>query len=215
MPKRPQNRHDAYRLTDNESRRRYYDDWAGTYDTEHAQKTGYVYPDAVACRFLELAGPEDSPVADLGCGTGLAGLAFADLELAIDGFDVSQGMLDQARAKGVYRHLRQADLTNGRNMPRGEYRGLISCGTFTVGHLGPDDLRKSLVMAREGALCVIGVNAKHFDEGRFSELLDGLASDGAVCELRIEDARVYTKVSDSDKINQAKLAIFRIAGQLA
>ena len=55
MPKKAQNRHDAYRLTDNESRRRYYDDWAGTYDTEHAQKTGYVYPDTVACRFLELA----------------------------------------------------------------------------------------------------------------------------------------------------------------
>ena len=109
------NRHDAYRLTDNESRRRYYDEWAGAYDKEHAEKTGYVYPDTVARRFLELAGPEDSPVADLGCGTGLAGLAFADSELAIDGFDVSQGMLDQARAKGVYRHLRQVDLTNGRN----------------------------------------------------------------------------------------------------
>ena len=60
---------------------------------------------------------------------------------------------------------------------------------------------------------MIGINAKHFDEREDSAtLLEGLASDGAICELRIEDARVYTKVSDSDKINQARLAIFRIAG---
>lgn len=50
-------------------------------------------------------------VLDLGCGTGLAGLALSDLGLGpLTGFDLSPGMLDQARAKELYDELREARL---------------------------------------------------------------------------------------------------------
>lgn len=47
---------------------------------------------------------------DLGCGTGLAGVAIRDLCLNLTGVDLSAEMLVEARAKGVYNNLVQADL---------------------------------------------------------------------------------------------------------
>ena len=58
-------------------------------------------------------------VLDLGCGTGLAGLELKQFCEKLDGIDLSESMLRQARAKGVYgklihgdiaEHLAEADL---------------------------------------------------------------------------------------------------------
>jgi len=57
------------------------------------------------------AGQEIGPVLDLGCGTGLVGLAIGDLPLGpMTGVDISARMLDQARIKQVYADLVEADL---------------------------------------------------------------------------------------------------------
>ncbi|WP_428488232.1 tetratricopeptide repeat protein [Rhodopila sp.] len=57
------------------------------------------------------AGHPLGPVLDLGCGTGLVALAASDLPLGpITGVDLSPRMLDQARAKGLYADLREADI---------------------------------------------------------------------------------------------------------
>ena len=51
------------------------------------------------------------PVLDLGCGTGLAGVAIADLLGGpLDGIDLSAGMLREAAGKGLYASLRQVEL---------------------------------------------------------------------------------------------------------
>lgn len=51
------------------------------------------------------------PVLDLGCGTGLIGLAIADLPLGpLVGVDISPRMLAYAAAKGLYAELREAEL---------------------------------------------------------------------------------------------------------
>ena len=51
-------------------------------------------------------------VLDLGCGSGLCGPLVRPLADAIDGVDVSAGMLGQARRLGVYRDLFHADLAS-------------------------------------------------------------------------------------------------------
>ncbi len=205
------NRDDAYRLTDSESHRRYYDEWADSYDSDFAEEVGYIYPEAVGRRYLEMAGTDDTPVADLGCGTGLAGLAFADSEFDIDGFDISAGMLREAAAKEVYRHLHLVDLCAMDVLPRAEYGGLISCGTFTLGHLLPADLENALTIGSPGALCVIGINAAHFGDAGFDRLLSGLEQSGRISGYRTEDAPIYSSEDDSDRINLARLAIFRLS----
>lgn len=47
---------------------------------------------------------------DLGCGTGLAGAAFASLADKMTGVDLSPGMIAQARARGIYDRLEVGDL---------------------------------------------------------------------------------------------------------
>ena len=47
---------------------------------------------------------------DLGCGTGLSGLAFRDLSRSITGVDLSPRMLERARATGVYTSLVEGDI---------------------------------------------------------------------------------------------------------
>jgi predicted TPR repeat methyltransferase len=51
------------------------------------------------------------PVLDLGCGTGLVGVALSDLLGGpLTGIDLSRGMLEQAAAKGLYASLHQAEI---------------------------------------------------------------------------------------------------------
>jgi predicted TPR repeat methyltransferase len=49
-------------------------------------------------------------VLDLGCGTGLAGVAFRPYCDWLAGVDISSGMVEQARAKGLYDCLEVSDL---------------------------------------------------------------------------------------------------------
>ena len=49
-------------------------------------------------------------VLDLGCGTGLAGAAFRPRVDWLVGVDLSAGMIEQARRKGLYDRLHVADL---------------------------------------------------------------------------------------------------------
>jgi predicted TPR repeat methyltransferase len=52
------------------------------------------------------------PVLDLGCGTGLVGVALADLLGGpLTGIDLSRGMLEQGATKHLYAKLRQAEIT--------------------------------------------------------------------------------------------------------
>ena len=52
-------------------------------------------------------------VLDLGCGTGLGGAAFRPFCDWLVGVDISPGMIEQARAKGLYDRLAVADLLEG------------------------------------------------------------------------------------------------------
>ena len=209
LPSGFDDRDKAYRLGEPDEHRRHYDSWAETYDSEFADAVGYIYPLKVATRVLSLAEAGDRPVADLGCGTGLAGAPFAGTGIAIDGFDISPGMLRQAREKDVYRKLRTADLTDPQGLPAGEYGGLISCGTFTLGHLGPPALVNGLRMARTGALCVIGINSEHFANGGFARSFAELTSAGVIGKLKFEKVAIYQDKDGADEVNAGRLAIFR------
>jgi SAM-dependent methyltransferase len=105
----------------------------------------------VAAAFL--AGGGTGPVLDVGAGTGLVGAALRGLGWAgeIDGIDLSPQMLDQAREKQVYRDLIEADVTRPLPLPGG-YNGVVSSGTFTHGHVGPEALGPMLAVAAPGVL---------------------------------------------------------------
>lgn len=81
---------------------------AEAFDRILVDDLGYDVPAAAR----RLAGPYVTPPArmlDLGCGTGLAGVAFADLAADIVGVDLAEAMLEQTDARGLYGDLYVAE----------------------------------------------------------------------------------------------------------
>ncbi|MEO6624868.1 MAG: methyltransferase domain-containing protein, partial [Burkholderiaceae bacterium] len=64
----------------------------------------------VLLRPLLDAGARHSRVIDLGCGTGLCARLIKDQADCIDGVDLSNSMVERARATGLYRHVTHQDL---------------------------------------------------------------------------------------------------------
>ena len=95
----------VYGLQGKRAVQEYYDKWAETYDAE-VSANGYATPARCAAALRSTGLSLDAPILDMGCGTGLSGVALAAEGFSvIDGCDLSSGMLDHARARGLYRHL--------------------------------------------------------------------------------------------------------------
>ena len=113
-----------------------YRDWAGSYNQQLELGLRYVVP-AVIAQMLSVAEPDHTVrVVDVGCGTGLVGVSLSKLGFVhLDGLYFSSQMLNEARRKGVYRELIQADLSESLDLTPSTYGAAISCGTFARGHL--------------------------------------------------------------------------------
>jgi predicted TPR repeat methyltransferase len=91
--------------------RYHFDSFAASFDQVLAG-IGYDGPALLATALagrLPVRG-DGLAVADLGCGTGLLGLALRPLAHRLTGVDLSPAMLDHARARGLYDALDEADL---------------------------------------------------------------------------------------------------------
>lgn len=172
----------AYSLKTPDDNISLYENWADTYDQDFAQRMDYQLPRHVADHFKRHK-TTNGAVLDVGAGTGLLADCLIDQEnLIIDAIDISAAMLDVARRKGHYRDTIVADLTKPLSIKNGAYTAIISSGTFTHGHVGPDVLDELLRVGVKGALFVLSINAKHFVShgfeakfGQLSNLIDGFA----------------------------------------
>ncbi|NIP45389.1 MAG: methyltransferase domain-containing protein, partial [Gammaproteobacteria bacterium] len=103
-----------YAIEDNAEVRSFYDDTATRYDQMLLSEIGYVSPRVCAHAIAPHLPDKRARLIDLGCGTGLAGQALADLGYErIDGVDFSPGMLAVARDRNCYSKLAIADLNAG------------------------------------------------------------------------------------------------------
>ena len=212
-------RDDVYQLNSPEQHQDYYDQWAKTYDDDFADHHGYAYPERVARLFAKAATDHDQPIADIGCGTGLIGEHLRQhlLTHAIHGFDISQGMLDVADGKAmngkpIYDGLFLADITQPLPQKyRQHYLGLISTGTFTLGHLGPDALEHALSMGAKEALALIGINAQHFHEKSFDQAFHNWQARGMISPVIWHEVDIYLDpdAAETDSLT-AWVAEFRI-----
>lgn len=85
-----------------------YTVWAATYDE---MKAGSLMDYPLLERIQTVAWGQLEAVADLACGTGRTGTWLKEHGVRfLDGVDLTEAMLEQARAKGIYRRLILADL---------------------------------------------------------------------------------------------------------
>ena len=85
-----------------------FDAYADGFDTHLTDALNYRIPEAIRALLADRA-PLDTML-DLGCGTGLVGVALSDMVRAMDGVDIAPKMARKAQERGIYRHLRTGDL---------------------------------------------------------------------------------------------------------
>lgn len=91
---------------------RLFDEYAARFDHHLVETLGYSMPGLLRAEIDRLLGQDAhfSRVIDLGCGTGLAGIAFRALSGNLCGVDLSPRMIDQAQVRNVYDDLRVGDV---------------------------------------------------------------------------------------------------------
>lgn len=88
-----------------------FDEYAGRFEHELVVDLGYSVPPRLGRLIGErLAGRRVARAVDLGCGTGLMGIEIRPLCDRLEGIDLSARMLAEARGKGIYDRLEQAEL---------------------------------------------------------------------------------------------------------
>jgi len=187
----------------------YYSKLADTYDKDFAQGLGYVLPEAVAEIFRSRMKPADTPIVDIGCGTGLLGIALDSNDLVIDGIDISDAMLAHSQKTGVYRDLQTIDLTGDIAKINNSYGAVLSSGTFTHGHLGPDVLVRLLDIAKPDGLFVIAINQTHYETKGFDAVVQMLIDNRHIVELESEQVGIYNHAGHTHSADKGLVVSFR------
>ena len=199
----------AYNLTGPEDNKRLYRDWAASYDEDFASERMYLLPSKVAEVFAGHASEDDAPVLDVGAGTGLVAEALLGHgSWPIDGLDISPEMLAVARDRGLYGDLMEVDLTQPIGLRRGRWGGLVSAGTFTHGHLGPEVLVSLLDLVRPGGLFVVSINQEHFEGHGFAGAFEEM--ERYISEPIFVETEIYgTEIGDDHDGDLAYIGVWR------
>jgi predicted TPR repeat methyltransferase len=116
-----------------------FDHYSDHFDQSLLEKLEYRVPELLfdlCCRFPVQDGYRNC--LDLGCGTGLAGLAFRTLCLRLAGVDLSRKMVDQARDKNVYDELADGDVVEFLNNCPERFDLFVAADVLTyLGELQP------------------------------------------------------------------------------
>ncbi len=182
-------------LGDGDSSRDIYDDWSDSYDAHLVDDFGYISP-RVAADALAAAGRRcDIEVIDYGCGTGLVGAALRQAGfVSVDGVDISIGMLEQARAKGLYRHLMCADLTTRLALDDRVYDAGLCIGSMGAGHIAASHVPELIRPIRQNGIFVAIMNGAYYDSGGFERAFRDLERDRLWRIQRLEQFNYMTEL---------------------
>lgn len=145
-----------------------YTDWADTYDID-VRHRGYVTPMRVAKALSEFLAAGQS-ILDFGCGTGLSGAALKETGLSpVDGTDITSAMVEEARAKNIYRELWVSE--PDAPLPEG-YGAIVATGVVSLGAAPPETFDLLLDAVAPGALIALTFNDPTLEDGRYDAHLD-------------------------------------------
>lgn len=165
----------AYSLKSVEETRKMYDRWSKVYDQDLVEGE---YQQPVRCAQAlqtQIQNPNIS-ILDVGCGTGLSGLALKEAGYkTIDGCDLSQGMLDKADHLNIYDRLFSCNLNDPPIDAKPEhYDAVTAVGVFSFGHIMPQAVDELLRVLKQQGVLIIGLNDHYYEEGSLTQKLDTL-----------------------------------------
>ena len=182
----------AYAVETQEDALNLYRDWADTYDAHLEDGLNYLSPQIMGQVISEYVTEVSCKVLDIGCGTGLMGVALRHHGFQhFDGLDLSPEMIEQARAKGVYRGFIKADLTKPLPIEGETYDAAVSTGTFTHAHVGAEALDEIFRILKPGAICACAINADVWIENGFGRKIRSLTRNGVMHVREIRPERYF------------------------
>ncbi len=159
-----------------------YDEWAKDYDEDLEDDFGYVIPRIAAETFTQFV-PKDARVLDAGAGTGLVGVELNRLGYTnLEAMDLSRGMLEEARRKGVYGGFHQMIMGESLDFDTGSYDAAICVGVLTLGHAPADSLDELARVVRPGGHVAFTLRPDVYEQNGFREKQEQLES-GGIWEL--------------------------------
>ncbi len=115
-----------------------FDQYAKNYDLHMTGSLAYEAPQKLKLLLEHHFEIKDLKIADLGCGTGLSGVAFKPCASLLHGVDLSPKMLEHAKQKNIYHKLVHADLLDFLNSANIPYDLLLAVDTLNYfGDLTP------------------------------------------------------------------------------
>ena len=157
-----------YQAKDTEDLQSRYDLWAKGYENDVASY-GYKLPGVVSGFLGRYLRPIDGAILDAGAGTGIMGemMSLLDYEELV-AIDLSTGMLEIAKEKGVYREVHRMVLGEHLDFPDDFFAGVIAVGVLSVGHAPPESFDELIRCTRPSGYIIfsVRVDAQGFPEAQ-------------------------------------------------
>jgi predicted TPR repeat methyltransferase len=111
--------------------RHLFDQFSADYDSRMIGQLGYAAPQILLdLAAMVMPGRAELSILDLGCGTGLAGVAFKPQSARLDGIDLSPAMIEKARSRKIYDNLAVADLETALSASGPAYDLILAADTL-------------------------------------------------------------------------------------
>ena len=155
-----------------------YDQWATDYDNDLAAEFAWNAPQNAAAVFAKHV-DKAAHVLDAGAGTGLAGECLAEAGYRdLVAMDLSQGMLDVAKGKNVYKAFHRMALGGALDYQTGEFDAVISVGVFTQGHAPANSFDELARITKPGGLIVFSLRVDTYESAGFKQQQTGMEESG-------------------------------------
>ena len=167
-----------YSSSDNKELAERYDQWAKDYDSDLNEGFGWLGPQR-AVEFFSRYAAKNAKILDAGVGTGLVGQLLAGEGYKdLTAMDLSKGMLEVARTKGVYRAFHQMVMGEPLDFAADSFDAVISVGVLTVGHAPASSFDELIRITKPGGYIVFSLRPDVYRESGFKERQDTLESEG-------------------------------------
>jgi predicted TPR repeat methyltransferase len=182
----------AYHLDDEASMVDFYRKWAADYDHQMLNELGYTSPTKIAQQLSQHLPDTQSTVFDIGCGTGLTCVFLAAKGYTnLDGIDLSPDMVRVASERGIYRELLVGDVNQALERDDESYDAVISSGTFTHGHVGPEPLDEIFRILKPGGILACTIHQDLWAAMGFEEKLAAIVAMGVASSVSCEMDSYY------------------------
>ena len=200
----------VYSSRDNQELEERYDQWSKDYDRDLSTEFEYRSPRRAA-EILAAHVPRDARILDAGAGTGLVGEILASMGYRrMVAMDLSQGMLEEARKKGVYEDFHQMVMGETLDYETGSFDAVVTVGVLTVGHAPASSLDELVRVTRPNGHIVFSLRPDVYENSGFRERQDALESQGK-WQL-VERTEEFQPMPKGEPEVMHRVWVYRVAG---